>query len=406
MCMLVRHHPFLDARIFQKEAKSLVKKGYNVTMIVPRRKGFLYHIDLTPFKDRYLKPTFMHEGVKIVTYHDTIQPLKDMEKNIKSTNKRQFQDDPLFHLGIAENADIYHAHEFLSFYSGVGIKRALKAKGKEVKLIYDSHEIAPDPLDKKMKQQNKKIRQEMLSQMLKEVDQIITVSEGIKTWYLLQDHTLPVEVIYNSPLFQENVIKKFNKDRMVVCYEGIVHRNRGGMEMIIKITERCMKEIPNFKFKIIGGVKTNQTLTIPSRLKNHIEHVGWVDYNKLSDYYKDVDLGWNHSDLYGTLKSMFAMPNKFFSYLNNGVPVLTNRSSDRENFIQTHHCGLVIDHMAPSADEYAKAILYLHKRKKDLQQMSNNAREAMEKYYSWEKMEKRLYDVYKRLLSQGTSFIV
>lgn len=404
VCMLVRHHPFLDARIFQKEAKSLVKKGYDVTMIVPRRKGFLYDIDLTPFKDKYLKPSFVHEGVKIVTYNDVVQPIKKMHKNIMTPGFKAFE-DPLFKLGVAQQADIYHAHEFLSFYSGVGIKRALKAKGKKVKLIYDSHEIAPDPLEK-MQKDKKLLRKQMLLQMLKEVDHVITISEGIKTWYLTQNNKLPIEVIYNSPPLQKLTPKKPNENKFVVCYEGIVHPNRGGMEKIIQITEKCSKKIPGFKFKIIGGVKSNQTMTIPSPLKNKIEHVGWVDYRDIPKYYNDVDIGWNHSNLQTTLKSMFAMPNKFFSYLNNGVPVLTNRSSDRESFIKTHHCGLIIDKLDPTADDYANAIFYLYKRRELLKKMSANAREAMEKYYSWEKMEERLFSVYKRLLSTGTQYMM
>jgi len=404
VCMLVKHHPFMDARIFHKEAKSLVKKGYHVTLIVPRRSGFLYDVDLTPFKDKYLKPSFIHEGVKIITYSDNVQPLKKMYNNIYSGNHENFKDDPLVSLGIAEKADIYHAHEFRSFYAGVGIKRALNAKGKKAKLIYDSHEIAPDPLEEK--QEKKKMMHAILMRMLKEVDHVITISEGIKAWYLIQDNTLPVEVIYNSPPFLENMNKKqVNKNRMVVCYEGIVHPNRGGMEEIIKITKRCSEKIPDFKFKIIGGLKRQQSLTIPSNLKNKIINVGWVDYKSLSKYYEDVDLGWNHSNLQMTLKSMFALPNKFFSYLNNGVPVLTNRSSDRENFIQTHHCGLVIDKLNPSADDYANAIVYLHQRRNELMQMSANAREAMKKTYSWEQMEQKLFGVYERLLDNGTHYL-
>lgn len=403
VCILVKHHPFMDARIFHKEAKSLVKKGYDVTLIVPKRNGFLYDVDLTPFKDKYLEPSFIHDGVKIITYDRKLLPLKKVYNNIVSGDYQGFKDDPLFSLGVAQNADIYHAHEFQSFYSGIGIKRALKAMGKDVKLIYDSHEISPDPLEKK---KNNDLMQAMLIHMLKEVDHVITISEGIKSWYLIQNNRLPVDVIYNSPPFLKDMKNKpFDKNKMVVCYEGIVHPNRGGMEKIIKITEKSLKSIPNFKFKIIGGLKSKKPLPIPSELKEHIIHVGWVNYDAIPQYYEDVDLGWNHSNLQTTLKSMFALPNKFFSYLNNGIPVLTNRSSDRENFIRTHHCGLVIDQLNPSADDYADAIVYLHQKRNELKDMSANAREAMEKAYSWEHMEPKLYGVYERLLANKPQYL-
>ena len=65
--ILVTEHPFLDARIYKKEAKSLMKKGYVVTMIVPRKDGFLFDINGAIFKDRFLEKTFIYEGIKIVT---------------------------------------------------------------------------------------------------------------------------------------------------------------------------------------------------------------------------------------------------------------------------------------------------------------------------------------------------
>src|SRR5699024_2332156 len=277
--------------IFHKQAKSLVKKGYHVTLLVPKRNGFLYDIDLTPFRDKFLESSFIYEGVKIITYEDKTQPLNKMVTNMHSRTYKNFKEDPLVTLGIAQKADIYHAHEFRSFYSGIGIKRALKANGKETKLIYDSHEISPDPLEEK-KEKNTQMH-DLLLRMLREVDHVITISEGIKTWYLIQNNKLPVEVIYNSPPFHENMNEKqFKKDKMVVCYEGIVHPNRGGMEEIIKITKRCSEKIPDFKFKIIGGLKRNQSLTIPSNLKNKIINTGWVDYHTLPQHYEDVDLGW------------------------------------------------------------------------------------------------------------------
>ncbi len=405
VCMLVKHHPFLDARIFQKEAKSLVKKGYDVTLIVPKKNGFLYDIDLTPFKDKFLKPSFIHEGVKIITYIDKPQSINQMYTNVYSDKYKPFKDDPLVSLGLAQKADIYHAHEFLSFYSGIGIKRALKTKGKEVKLIYDSHEISPDPLENK-NEEKKKLMHLILLKMLEEVDHLITISEGIKNWYLIQNYKLAVDVIYNSPPFLQEINKKQSDNKgMVVCYEGIVHPNRGGIEKIIEITENCLKKIPEFKFKLIGGLKSNQSLNIPSDLKKNIIISGWVPYHEIPQYYEDVDLGWNHSNLNTTLKSMFALPNKFFSYLNNGVPVLTNRSSDRENFIREHHCGLVIDKLDPTAEEYADAIVYLHQRKQELLQMSENARKVMESHYSWENMEQRLFDIYERLLDNDVHYL-
>lgn len=404
VCMLVAHHPFLDARIFKKEAKSLLKQGYDVTMVVPRKKGYLFDIDGTPFTDRYLKPTFVHEGIHIVTYEDRREKLEQMSANVKSGRSDSFF-NPLTKVGLAQQADIYHAHELLSLYSGIGIKRAMSASGKKVKLIYDSHEINPDPFEE-MNKDKRKTLQHMLNRMVLEVDYIITVSEAIKVWYLTRNPLLPVEVIYNSPPLAENYKQKmFDTSGLIVCHEGNITQKKGNSEKLLGITNECSKEI-DFKFKIIGGARGAESLLIPASLKKKVVLTGWVDYYSIPKHMKDVDVGWLHFDTTHSLNRSFALPNKFFSYLNNGVPVVVNKCHEMENFIRTYRCGLVIDKVNPTAEDYAKAFLYLYKRKDKLLKMSANARAIMEKKYSWEHMEKRLFDVYDRLLRPKTRYIM
>src|SRR5690606_6729447 len=120
---------------FQKEAKSLLEKGYRVTIVTPRKDGYLFDIDGSLFKDKFLKDKFKHEGIKIVTYDPKIgnEKFKNWFHNISMKKTDSFS-DPLFKIGLKQKADIYHAHEFGSLYSGVGIKRVLKKKGKKVKL--------------------------------------------------------------------------------------------------------------------------------------------------------------------------------------------------------------------------------------------------------------------------------
>ncbi|GAK11809.1 glycosyltransferase [Geomicrobium sp. JCM 19039] len=200
VCMVVVEHPFQDARVFRKEAKSLQKRGYQVTMIVPRKQGYLFAVDGTPYKKHYLNKVFTYEGIKVVTYH--AESCKhQLSKVLKDPSvwNQAFQ-NPLIQLALKENADVYHVHEYLSLFAGVGIKRKmLEHKGKKVKLIYDSHELTPDPLSERYPEATKKNLYEKLLLMLDEVDHIITVSDSIKQWYQSEKPAVPVEVIYNSP---------------------------------------------------------------------------------------------------------------------------------------------------------------------------------------------------------------
>lgn len=404
VCMLVHTHSFLDSRIFKKEAKTLQKSGYDVTMIVPRIKGKLFDIDKKPFKNRFLEQTFVYEGIKIITYNiEGFKPSPfEMQKHIGAGIQSGFK-NRLTQLGLKENADYYHAHELSSLFAGIGIKRLMKQKNnKNIKLIYDSHDLIPDPLDNRaISETYKMTMSNLLITMMKEIDQLITVSHSIKSWYLSKVPQLPIEIIYNSPPLDNNFkAKEYTGTKLTVCYEGHVADNKkGSRDKIFKITELCSKQI-DFNFKIIGGVLHGHSLTTPKNIKNNVRLTGWVDYHSISKHMKDVDIGWiDFDDLHHALNRSYALPNKFFSYLNNGIPVVVNKCHEMEEFIRTHGCGLVINKMKATARDYEKAFLYLNENREKLKQMSVNARNVMKKVYNWEVMEQRLLGIYESLNS-------
>lgn len=172
------------------------------------------------------------------------------------------------------------------------------------------------------------------------------------------------------------------------------------------MTANAAKEIDEFTFKIIGGVLHHQTLDIPEEVKDHIHLTGWVPFEQIASEMADVDIGWiDFEDLNHSLNRSYALPNKFFSYLNNGIPVIVNKLHDMEQFIQTHQCGIVLNKQHATGADYAEAVLYLHQNRDLLEQMSANARAVVEKLYSWEQMEKRMLQIYQTLLSkQSPSF--
>ncbi|GEM_PF-1152533 len=397
ICKLIQHHPFQDARIFKKEAKSLLKAGYDVTIVAPRTNGYLFNIDGTPYTRQFLSPVFIHEGIRIVTYKDRRETLEQLIANVHTGKCTTKDVNLLIKTGLAQQADIYHAHEYLSLYAGVCIKRELRARGKHVKLIYDSHEFTPD-LYAPIPQEKKTILYKALLEMLKEVDHIIAISDSMKTWYLSINPKLRIDVIYNSPpLLRNRTAKNFRKPHLTMCYEGNIDPRRGSADRILEITRVANNKL-DFRFKIIGGVRSHQSFAVPPYLRGKIFRSGWVDYHMIPQQMADVDIGWIDYKLPFSLNHMFAMPNKFFSYLNNGVPVLVNKCHEMESFIRRHHCGLVIDKPLPSVADYVYAIHYLHKRRDLLKRMSDNAYRVMQESYAWEHMEPILYSVYKRVL--------
>jgi glycosyltransferase involved in cell wall biosynthesis len=391
VCMLVIQHPFVDARIFKREAKSLVKAGYDVTLVVPRNKnGFLYDIDGTPYTDKFLEPKFMHEGITFVTYHPVV-PSQDYMKNAINSKEYDLFKDPLFQTGLAQKADIYHVHEVLSLYSGIGIKRAMKNMyGKNVTLIYDSHEITEGSAEYVA----------LFKQMVKEADCVIAVSDSMWKWYAKSFPSLTLETLYNSPpLDPAYKPRTFSSSSLVAGYIGYMSKDRGNQEKMYGIIEHSKGQM-DLKFKVLGGVG-GRGLDIPDSLKDNVIPSGWIHYEQIPRYIEDVDIGWidyNLDSAASPFNFKIALPNKFFSYLNSGIPVVVNNCPEMASFISANECGLIVEGNNPSPQEYAKAFLYLNNHRKLLSEMSKNARKVMEKTYSWDKMEKRLHELYEDLL--------
>ena len=278
VCMLVAEHPF-DARIFKKEAKSLEKQGYHVTMIVPRRDGYLFDTDGSIFYDQFRKQEFIHEGIHIITYEQMPleQELRALHYNLQSGNPLRFT-DPLTQLGMIQQADIYHAHEFASLYSGVGIKFALASKGKACKLIYDCHELDPDPLIKESRNRYR-LKQDMLAIMLKETDHLIAVSQSIKSWHSRLHPAIPIDVIYNSPPLSANYNPgKGDRNDLVIVFEGRLDPKRVHFNKLMDIVRLSNKSI-DLSVRIIGGSRksdNSQSLPIPAQIADKVECCGWL----------------------------------------------------------------------------------------------------------------------------------
>ena len=83
VCILTSVHPPFDVRIFHKEAKSLVKAGYDVTLIAQHDKEEIV------------------DGIKIINLQKPRNRIERMTKTVWSAYRKAVQLD----------ADIYHFHD-------------------------------------------------------------------------------------------------------------------------------------------------------------------------------------------------------------------------------------------------------------------------------------------------------
>ena len=109
VCIITSVHPPFDTRIFQKEARSLAKAGYDVSLIAQYDKDEVV------------------DGIRILSLPSPGNRIERMTKTVWQIYRRALEVD----------ADIYHFHD----PELIPIGLLLKLHGKRV--IYDVHEDVP-----------------------------------------------------------------------------------------------------------------------------------------------------------------------------------------------------------------------------------------------------------------------
>jgi len=354
------HHPF-DIRIFHKESKSLVKAGYDVTLIAQHDKEEIV------------------DGIKIVPLPKPKNRIERMTKTVWRTYRKALKID----------ADIYHFHDPELMPVGLLLKR----HGKRV--IYDVHEDVPR--QNLSKPYIPAVLRKPISLMIgaleafssRRFDGIVTATPFINRRFLkLGANAINVN---NYPLASELYAEdnQWKNKEKVVFYVGGIARIRGAFEMV--------EAIGNTKYRLLlaGRIETN----IESRLKQtpgwrQVEALGFVDREGVKAAAARSMGGLvlfhpepNHID---------AQPNKMFEYMSSRIPVIASNFSLWREIIEGASCGICVDPL--DSEEVAKAIQFIVEHPSEAEQMGKNGHRAVEERYNWGKEEKKLLSIYHKLL--------
>ncbi|WP_297888145.1 glycosyltransferase family 4 protein [Sulfurihydrogenibium sp.] len=361
ICIVTTVHSPFDVRIFHKEAISLKKAGYNLTIIAP------HDINETV------------NDINIIA----LKKHKDRIQRMFKTSKQAFI------LAVNQKADVYHFHD--PELIPVGLK--LKKLGKKV--IYDVHEDVPRHiltkpyLNRFIKPIVSKMFEIYENYAAKKFDVIITATPYIRDRFKeINKNTVDIN---NYPKIDE-LYEPVNWDirKNEICYIGGITKIRG-IEEVIKALEYT-----NTTLHLAGNFESKELEEYIKSLKgwSKVRYYGFVGRDKVKEILKNVKIGL--VTLYPTINYLDSLPVKMFEYMSAGIPVIASNFPLWKEIIERNNCGICVDPLNPK--EIANGINYLLENDHIAKTMGENGRKLVMTKYNWENEEKKLLDIYFKIL--------
>ena len=367
--MSTLHRPF-DVRIFHKEARTLAKAGYEVTLLAP------------------------HKGEKVVENIGIVglpQPKKGFVKRVFGIDAKAFA------LAWKEHAHIYHLHDPELLPWAVLLRLLTRAK-----VVYDVHEDYAKVIAARYRGRLPRHIVEWCFHLF-EWSTAWTLSAVVAATDDIAGHfpRYRTVVVRNYPPLDLFPLPKHEKDeksssngpyRLIVT--GGLTRIRGIRELV-QATALVGEEY-DIRVKLLGRFESKafeeEVRALPGF--ERVEYHEWVPYEEVPGHLVQADVGL--VCLHPVPRYQVSLPIKLFEYMAAGLPIIASNFPLWREIVEGNECGITVDPLDPK--KIAEAIEYLLDHPEIRHKMSKNGRRAFLETYNWNTEAKTLLELYKRLM--------
>ena len=366
VCLLTSVHGPFDVRIFHKEAQSLARKGYSVTIVAP-------HSEDT-----------QRDGVEI----KAVPVPRTRSERMSLTLWR------VFRCALSTNASVFHFHD----PELIPVGMLLKLLGKRV--VYDVHEDVPaDILDKSWIAPSLRwpiARAAAWTETLAacRFDAIVAATPRIADSF----PNIKTLTVQNFPQVNVQVDAEttpYGDREPLISYVGGISELRGAWEMIEAMG--LLSESVPARLQLAGFFdppESQQKLASKPGWER-VDFLGWLSPAEVRELLGRSCLG---VVVFHPIENhIMSQPNKLFEYMSAGLPVVASNFPLWRSIIQEARCGILVDPTNPTA--IAEAIRWLLERPAEAESMGLRGREAVRRIYNWENEEQKLVELYAQLMS-------
>jgi len=342
-----------DPRVY-KEAKSLVKAGYDVVIIAWDREG------------KYPREETI-EGIRVVRFGPKSRYGSFFDFLVKL---------PLFYIKAfifmaKEDFDAIHTHDFDTAFLGFLLKYL---KGK--KWVYDVHDLYESFVQSTAA---KRLIKKIDGYFTRMADVIITVNQEMTR--LLSQRAGPNRAVVVFNTVNPFEIEARKNEEFTLFYGGVLSRGRF-IEEISEIANEL--KIP---LKVAGGGVLEPTIR-----ESGATFLGYLPHDEALRELAKAHLTFILYDP-NVLNNRIASPNKLFEAMCLKTPVLVVKGTFPEKLAEK----FVIP-VEYSEEDVKRTLEYLRDNPKILRKKGHLGRKIFLKNYTWDVMEKRLLKLYSEVL--------
>lgn len=373
VCIISTVHNALDNRIFYREACSLNKAGYEVTLIAVHDRSEIV------------------QGIRIISI-----------KRVKRSH-RPFLWWKVLSSALSTKADIFHIHDPELLF----ISPLLRLfSGRPV--VYDIHESVADFID--IKDDLPAVVKFFFSWTFRLLEPTCAY---LQSGLIFADNQIagsflninrPKVTLFNYPLqsfieMGSHSPKNYYPNQPIVLYLGGLKRNRG-TTLMLDAFRIVVNKIPLAQLYLVGPFAPESLadeLRSEIALRNLTQSViitGAIPFTSVHDYLSQASIGW--IPFPPVAKYQKNIPTKLFEYMAYAIPVVSSNLTAVQPYIEHRKNGFLVKADDPSA--HARAIIELLSDTSLSATIGKNGQISVTENYCWTDMEKYLVSFYHQLL--------
>jgi glycosyltransferase involved in cell wall biosynthesis len=379
ICFVSAEHPALDKRVFQKEALSLARAGFDVSHLCPGPAEGVERV----------------QGVEIISY-----------RRRRGKLGRALGLARLFAMARRVDADIYHCNEPDSWLIGV-LMRALHRRVA----VFDCHEHYPGQVVRWLPRGTRVIGARLMRlylQLMGLVTDVVVLAKYSIASDLSWSRRRHLVILNTAPLAALTAAggappASPRRAAFTFVHVGVFRRERGSEELLAAMRELARRGRRDYRVVLIGEFKDGSEQDFHDKaraagLADLIESHPWLAFDEAFALVRQC-----HAGLVLFQKSLmnnvYGMPHKMFDYMLAGLPVIApDFAPDIVRVLQESGGGILVDAGDPAA--LADVFVKLIDDRALADEIGARGQQAVLTRYNWEAEAEKLVEAYARLLGE------